>query len=588
MAKLSYNTITGLMRYQDEWISIWSEMTKDLLQHYQTGNCNCDECISSRLSNSFLDKFEREALPKMFGGNVPFMYNKVGVKFFRNKHLEYCSFDNDGIVVYRSIRMAVENKRREVEKPRIYCRMCGSLEHKSNMHMGQFSQEGINFQGYVCSECYTRIFSECECCGKTIMTRGIGLRKWPIMDADGKIKPTILCNNCFSTFHARCNVCQELHIRDNMVYAFEDMSHTPAENLRDQVDPFSRNRSRVLMCKKCIEESVDVCTGCGKETFLPFLTPISNELTLCSNCMMLRQDVMDYNARPDPQFTVYNEQKSPRKDSLFFGVEFELEMTDIEMCINRHDLARIIKKKIGTDYMYCKHDGSLMHLDDERGGGGLEVVTHPFSWKFYKNNFYIFNELFEIIHAHRWWGRSKRCGLHIHMTKGAFTTFHLYKFVRFVYEIRNRMFLHLISQRENPTGDHCHRYCRYWDDDQNDLPSVAKMKRNLVRDKHGAINLINQDTVELRIFRGVDNEQDFKKNMEFVYSLYEFTRDVTVKNLTLERYIQYVLTNTNFNRFRHLILFLYNNITSAELPMTVTRLLRTERIVKKLAKLEVK
>ena len=76
-------------------------------------------------------------------------------------------------------------------------------------------------------------------------------------------------------------------------------------------------------------------------------------------------------------------------------------------------------------------------------------------------------------------------------------------------------------------------------------------------EKYVPINLQHTNTVEIRIFKGNLREVSFRKNFEFVDSLYYFTRDNPVYKLKLKEFVNHC-TNEK-KKYPNLNMFLADN-----------------------------
>lgn len=238
-------------------------------------------------------------------------------------------------------------------------------------------------------------------------------------------------------------------------------------------------------------------------------------------------------------------------DVLFIGMELEMEKTSkaVPAFYNAgHDVLAYDGKE---RFVFFKSDGSLSN-------SGAELVTHPATFE-------AFIEMFpwdglELMHKEG--ARSfayHNCGLHFHVSKSSFSPEHLWKFVRF--QMRNQDKCIMIAQRDNgqwASWDMSHNF--------NKLPDVIKGKE-FARGRYVAINFTNDSTVELRYFKGNVLPHAIKRNLEFIQSMYEYTKDLTVNqvlrgHLSWERYENYVISNER--RFPNLVAFLANYHDSKE------------------------
>jgi hypothetical protein len=217
--------------------------------------------------------------------------------------------------------------------------------------------------------------------------------------------------------------------------------------------------------------------------------------------------------------------------------------------MTRQNMAIKAMDFFGKDECYCVHDGSL-RLSPE--GAGLEIVTQPRSWLMYKEQKDKFSEL--LLNLREWGGQAFRpgtAGFHVHMSKKAFTRLHLYKFVDFLYKKSVSEFRKAIAQRSG------NQYTKFHGEDAGRTKKIAKDKYNASGDRYSAINLTNADTVEIRFFRGTLEPWLFHKNVEFLHSLYRFSRDNRVQDMIVYKYVQYLLENKN--EYRCLIDFIKTN-----------------------------
>lgn len=124
--------------------------------------------------------------------------------------------------------------------------------------------------------------------------------------------------------------------------------------------------------------------------------------------------VLSYDYRPEPQFF-----GKTGKGKLFLGIELEFELNGATR--------RQVCETVDEPWIYLKEDGSLDR--------GLEMVTHPISPDFLKENI---GTWFDITKQLRKLGCRSRdtdtCGMHVHLSRGAFTAIQQYKLFRLVYE----------------------------------------------------------------------------------------------------------------------------------------------------------
>jgi hypothetical protein len=228
-----------------------------------------------------------------------------------------------------------------------------------------------------------------------------------------------------------------------------------------------------------------------------------------------------------------------------YGVELEIEKEGNNL---KYEVAHAILEFWGKDSLYAKEDATIEN--------GIELVTHPFSWQQYRDERQKWEELFNLIKDYQYGADAwDNVGMHVHMSKAAFTQLHLYKFLSFMYNYGNRSFVHEIAQRY----DHDYALWCSADESSDGLKSNAKYMTNQSDERHSAVNLTGDTTVEVRIFKSTINSNLFHKNLEFLQSLFDFTLNTTMKHINIPHYWKYLNSKLHSNRFRNLIQYIENN-----------------------------
>jgi hypothetical protein len=137
----------------------------------------------------------------------------------------------------------------------------------------------------------------------------------------------------------------------------------------------------------------------------------------------------------------------------------------------------------------------------------------------------------------------------VHVNKSAFTPLHMYKFCSFFY--KEPTFCKKISERIGSTG-----YCDYNINVKRVCESILK-KTNIER--HSAIHMNCENTIEIRIFQGTLSKERFLKNIEFIMALYDFTNSVSIKDVNSSNFTKYVKENKN--QYSELKRFISNNFS---------------------------
>jgi hypothetical protein len=211
------------------------------------------------------------------------------------------------------------------------------------------------------------------------------------------------------------------------------------------------------------------------------------------------------------------------------------------------------------DLAYLKSDGSL--------NNGFEIVTHPMSHDFFKNEA---TDLWSVLGDLRsrqgmrvksW--DTKTCGLHIHISRTGFSGgAHMHRFLNLVYS--NPDFYSTLAGR---TSDQWAKFTdiyrkdykrdsngeRIWDMDNGyDVTTkrtfMHKLNTDYNSDRYSAVNTNNAATLEMRIFRGSVNGDTIKSQLDLAHASVEYTRTLTVQDvregaLSADNFMWYVFQN---------------------------------------------
>lgn len=277
-------------------------------------------------------------------------------------------------------------------------------------------------------------------------------------------------------------------------------------------------------CERCYDELVIECDECGTTVTRDDAALCGGEWC-CLSCAGRNEEIFEYDHIPD--FKFYGKEKKIRLSTgslphalidcpLYFGIELEIEFN-----ANSPD---ILIQAAENDYFYLKHDGSI--------NTGAEVVSHPATYEWINKNFdetwgRVLNVKKEGMRSYN----TETCGIHIHMSKTAFSKLHLYKFLRFFRE--NEDFIEKISQRKKHNLDQ-------WALIGYRENIITQARRGSTGERYVAVNMGGLSTVEIRIFRGNLSEPGFRKNLEFCKALYDFTKVSSCSNLTGTHFKKFV------------------------------------------------
>lgn len=230
---------------------------------------------------------------------------------------------------------------------------------------------------------------------------------------------------------------------------------------------------------------------------------------------------------------------------LFMGVELEVERKSSTYITAQ--LARITQQKdLGRDFVILKSDSSI--------NDGYEIVSAPATLAYHKQ---AWDKFFNNSAKHLSSFAGGRCGMHVHMSRDAFSPLHLGKLVSFYNNPINRDLIVKIAGRDGNHYAEFQSHNTIMNKMQNvqknakaatginskvsiteyNYKELANVKHSLDRSggnhKYSVVNLSKDPTIEIRIFRGNVSRIGFLKNIEFVHAVYEFTKLASYRSVSL-------------------------------------------------------
>jgi len=317
------------------------------------------------------------------------------------------------------------------------------------------------------------------------------------------------CDSCCENGANWCDNCEILHTGD--VFIAEDRRGT--------------------YCDGCWMDELTYCDGCSNYYYDP------------CGCMDDEDErfMHDYSYTPDLKFHTKIDEPTTPADFLYLGMEIEIESPNGDYSI-RNDAAEYASVLENYDLAYLKSDGSLEC--------GFEIVTHPMTHDYFKNHA---PKFWEVIGGLRDKYRMKAwsaytAGIHIHLSRAGFNNAaHIHRFMQLVYA--NQEFYSRMAGRSSD------RWAKFDDNLRYDNTSdkyVKTFKHKLARygenhsDRYSAVNTLNRNTLEMRIFRSTLNPDTIKSALDLAHASVEYTRTLTVSQI-----VGGALGRMNFIQFIH-------------------------------------
>lgn len=254
------------------------------------------------------------------------------------------------------------------------------------------------------------------------------------------------------------------------------------------------------------------CHRCGNIEKIINLEP-NVKIPLCLECQK-RNYVMPYHMMY-PELKFYKT-KEETEDTLYLGVELEVEGGGTEDYVIEQ-INAIMNNK--DHFIYCTDDMSLRD--------GFEIITQPATLLYHLALIEKYTELFNALLKFGYSSdKTIDCGLHIHLNRSYFQNNEILYLSRLVSLINNHYEnIVLFSRRKANT---INRYCKIpiTEDVKEYIYKANKSHNQKYRDY--AINLSNEDTIELRFFKGTLNINTFIATLFFTKSCVDIVKKINI------------------------------------------------------------
>ena len=387
------------------------------------------------------------------------------------------------------------------------CRLCAENTLQEN------ARSLLNLSGQVCEDCHS-IAINCDDCGERTNNPAVFRRRHYCNECLKKV----LASEIDSLIGNSCD-CEDCIVNDK--------AFAKAAWLCNYMS--FRDRATAWTCSNCergvygvmplTENWRQLCRGIVERGVMPPL--------ICDLCMgvdgvaIKGYTIQSYSYKPIPSFKKTNRDLEIR--ALHFGTEVEIEMSG---SLQKTDALKLLadldeKHKL----FYCKSDSCIAN--------GFELVSHPFTYDWMKENEDAFDSMFSLSKMMKGF-KSVNCGMHVHMSIDAFTNLQLLKFMRFFY--KNKEFITAIARR--PPGK-----LTQWAEMKT--PAKGNIQRYVARKGGGvgngraALNVEGTKTIECRIFRSTLSPTAYYGNVEFLQALFDYTKTCGLHQLQHDRFMGY-------------------------------------------------
>ena len=284
-----------------------------------------------------------------------------------------------------------------------------------------------------------------------------------------------------------------------------------------------------------IDEIIFTCADCGYLEHNDYGGQVYNDESVCDRCLSddyvyseaqdtyishddYSSEMEEENHRDDEyvyewDYDVANElgfkylPNQDKKTTITYGIELEVERRR-----NAYDsISELVHDEV-YDFARLKSDGSLSN--------GFEIVTTPCSYEYQKEKWSKFLKS-DLIKQLRGW-KTDTAGLHIHIGKKQLKPSEIGKLLIFINSEENTQLIDDIAGRTS------HQWAKKYPKKITD--SLYRTSRD---DRYEAVNMSNEHTVELRIFKSNLSHNGFMRVLEFADALVHFAKQTGLSGMSL-------------------------------------------------------
>ena len=233
------------------------------------------------------------------------------------------------------------------------------------------------------------------------------------------------------------------------------------------------------------EVDIVECTQCSNE--------VVSELCIdgvCHHCLDASFKIHNYSTRVEGMLKFKATRVRP--NTVYLGCELEYET-------NNRNRAQLAVGKLMHGHALMKSDGSIRN--------GFEIVTCPATLDIHLD---IFKKFYDNLPSDL--KIEKNVGMHVHVSRKPLSQLTLGKMTEFLNRPENKLFIGFIAGRIDNS------YAR-----MDSGRSITYPWRNRSgSDRYNALNLNNQNTVEVRLFATPMNYKEFASRLQFVQALVDY------------------------------------------------------------------
>lgn len=252
-----------------------------------------------------------------------------------------------------------------------------------------------------------------------------------------------------------------------------DIWLTPEQFFHDG-NVYNRAEVDIVECRTCGHESVSELTVDG----------------VCHHCLDASYKIHNYSTRVEQMLKFKATRVRP--NTVYLGCELEYETEN-------RNRAQIGVGKLMHGHALMKSDGSIRN--------GFEIVTCPATLDIHLE---IFKKFYDNIPPDL--KIEKNVGMHVHVSRKPLSQLTIGKLTEFLNRLDNKQFIaHIAGRIDN-------NYARM----NSDRTITFPRKNRQGGDRYNALNLNNQNTIEVRLFATPMNYKEFATRLQFVQALVDY------------------------------------------------------------------
>ena len=233
------------------------------------------------------------------------------------------------------------------------------------------------------------------------------------------------------------------------------------------------------------EVDIETCNQCSRESVTELMVDGA-----CHHCLSDSFKIHNYSTKVEQMLKFKATRVRP--NTVYLGCELEYET-------NNRNRAQIGVGKLMHGHALMKSDGSIRN--------GFEIVTCPATLDIHLQ---VFKSFFDNLPKDL--KIEKNVGMHVHISRKPLSHMTVGKITEFLNRHDNKDFIHSIAGRID------NNYARM----SSERTITFPRKHRNGSDRYNALNLNNQNTIEVRLFATPITYKDFAMRMQFVQALVDY------------------------------------------------------------------